>query len=122
MLRRYSELKKSAGTEWPADVRRALERRDPVCVGRVLGFPVTCFGGLELDHIRASGGIGMKSRSTLDNGARLCSACHRWKTLNGRIARPLLLEYVERSENVHAHHVDPCSPGCHGPVDFEFGE
>jgi len=39
--------------------------------------------------------MGMKSPSTEDNLVVLCGAHHRWKTENGREARPLLLAYLE---------------------------
>lgn len=117
MLRRYSELKPSRGTQWPPEVRRAIEARDPVCVGRVIGFPPSeCFGGLELDHVRASGAIGMKSRSTLDNGVRLCSNHHRYKTEHGKMVRPLLLDYIALRADRHALCVDPCGLDCRASV------
>lgn len=86
----------ASASRWPAKVRAAIEERDPSCVGRIVGFPTRCYGAAQLDHIRASGGIGMKSPSTLENGARLCFSCHEWKTSHGREARPLLLDYVNR--------------------------
>jgi hypothetical protein len=96
-MRRYSPMKPSRGTRWPAEVRGVIEDRDGsgICVGRAVGFPVECAGSLDLDHVRASHGMGMKSRSTVDNGVHLCGACHRWKTEHGREARPLLLAYLE---------------------------
>lgn len=107
-LRRYAPLKPSVGTTWPPDVRRAVLTRDDFhCVAERAGLPVTqsCWGnaGLELDHIRA-GGTGMKSPSVLSNGATLCPPCHKWKTENGRVARPLLLAYVEKAGG--CSHVD----------------
>jgi 5-methylcytosine-specific restriction endonuclease McrA len=60
-----------------------------------LGWPGEHTSALELDHVRASGGMGMKSRSTADNLVSLCGDCHRMKTLNGRVARPALLAYIE---------------------------
>lgn len=87
---------------WPPEVTAAMRARDGNrCVGPVVGFPTTCQGTTERDHIRASGGLGIKSRSTLDNGALLCFACHRWKTEHGKQARPLLIEYVDRKARVH---------------------
>lgn len=94
-MRRYAPMKPSTGTRWPADVLAALRLRDRGCVGRVVGMPGECFGALEPDHVRASGGMGMKSRSTLDNGALLCSTHHRVKTEDGRTWRPRLIDYID---------------------------
>lgn len=85
------------GDPWPKDVTAAMrERDDNRCVGPLAGFPTVCQGTVERDHIRASGALSKKSRSTLDNGALLCFACHRWKTDHGHEARPLLIAYVDR--------------------------
>jgi hypothetical protein len=54
-----------------------------------------CFGQLELDHVRASHGIGMKSASTTENLVTLCSTHHREKTEHGRGWRPVLIAYLE---------------------------
>lgn len=94
-LRRYAPLKPSRGVVIPAEVRLEVLLRDKGCVGFRVGFPTTCAGPLELDHVRASHGIGLKSASTPDNLASLCGECHRWKTSHGREARPLLLTYLE---------------------------
>lgn len=108
MLRRYTPLNPSRGTQWPPDVREAIKARDGNrCVCARAGFPpdviAACPGGpVELDHVRA-GGTGIKSRSTLDNGVCLSNLCHRWKTLNGRVARPILLDYIARSQDDHEH-------------------
>mgnify|MGYP001596007379 CR=1 FL=1 len=78
-----------------------LERDNWVCVGLKLGWashtgpPWMDVWRLELDHVRSSGALGKKSRSTLDNLVTLCSTCHCWKTEHGREARPLLLAYLE---------------------------
>jgi 5-methylcytosine-specific restriction endonuclease McrA len=93
-VRRYSALKPSRGTVIPGHVRLAVLDRDRGCVG--FGrFPVECAGPLELDHVRASHGMGMKSDTTPGNLVALCGSCHRYKTENGRAARPLLLAYLE---------------------------
>lgn len=98
-LRRYTPMRKSAGTRWPPEVRLAIVHRDKGrCVCARAGFPLEviarCPGyPVELDHVRA-GGMGLKSRSTVDNGVCLSAWCHRWKTENGREARPLLLAYL----------------------------
>lgn len=95
-LRRYAPLKPSRGTVIPPRLRIEVLTADGGCVGRIIGMPGECFGALELDHVRASGGIGMKSRTTLDNLASLCSTHHREKTNNGRKWRPVLIAYLER--------------------------
>lgn len=95
-LRRYQPLKPSAGTRIPTSVRIAVLFRDLACVGVTLGWSSHRQGPyvLELDHVRASHGTGMKSPSTEDNLVALCGDCHRWKTEHGREARPLLLAYL----------------------------
>ena len=98
MLRRYTALKPSRGTVIPTQVRQHVHVRDNGCVGPRAGLPGDCYGSIEQDHVRASGGIGMKSRSTPDNLVDLCGGHHRYKTLNGRKARPLLLRYLEQVE------------------------
>jgi hypothetical protein len=107
-MRRYHEMRKSIGTTWPPEVRAAIEARDPWCVGPLVGMPGECYGTPEIDHVRASHGIGMKSRSTVDNGVRLCGGHHRLKTNAGKTWRPVLLDYLERVGDPHAAHVDPC--------------
>jgi hypothetical protein len=39
---------------------------DRGCVFTRLGIPHECFGALELDHVRVSGGLWLRSRSTPD--------------------------------------------------------
>jgi 5-methylcytosine-specific restriction endonuclease McrA len=95
VIRRYSPIKKSAGTVIPPKVRDAVKERDRYCVGPRVGMAEGCYGGLELDHVRASGGIGMKSPSTPENLVTLCATHHREKTEHGRIWRPRLMAYLE---------------------------
>ena len=93
-LRRYAPLKQSRGTVIPPRMKLDVFERDAGCVG--FGrLPGDCAGGLEPDHVRASHGTGMKSRTEPDNLVALCGSHHRWKTENGREARPLLLAYLE---------------------------
>lgn len=96
-LRRYSPLKASRGTTWDPAIVEAAYRLHGGCLGPKVGMPEPCAGQLEPDHIRASGALGKKSRSTLDNLAPLCSIHHRIKTREGRTWRPLLIEAVERA-------------------------
>lgn len=93
-MRRYAPMKASSGTRIPSDVRRAVMARDMGCVGYRVGMPGECSGALELDHVRASHGMGMKSATTLDNLLALCGQHHREKTANGREWRPILLAYL----------------------------
>jgi 5-methylcytosine-specific restriction endonuclease McrA len=82
----------------PPAVRAYVRARDGNrCVLKAM-VPHECWGGIELDHVRASGGLGLKSRSTPDNLVCLCSAAHQAKTLHGRLIRPLLLEYLAKVE------------------------
>lgn len=96
-LRRYAPMKQSEGTRWPAAEAEAIWQRDGGrCVGPRLTPPMPgdCYGEPQKDHVRASGAIGKKSRSTADNGALLCSPHHRLKTDNGRVWRPPLLAWI----------------------------
>jgi 5-methylcytosine-specific restriction endonuclease McrA len=101
-LRRYAPMKQSRGTTWPYLDRRVIDTRDGGrCVASRARFPESvlarCMGvPVERDHVRASHGIGMKSDSVHWNGVLLCPNCHRWKTDNGKAARPLLLAYLDR--------------------------
>ena len=92
---RRSTLKPSRGTVWPPDVAKAIHDRDRRCVGPLVGMPGVCEGPSEKHHIR-TGGMGMKSPSTLANGCLLCSNVHHpYATEHGREVRPVLLAYVE---------------------------
>ena len=110
-LRRYAPIKPSRGTVWPPDVVEAARRLHGPCMGPAVVMPGPCEGSSEPDHIRASGAIGKKSRSTLDNCAPLCSIHHRLKTREGRTWRPKLIELVDlrlaRALEVDCGHVDP---------------
>jgi hypothetical protein len=53
-----------------------------------------CFGPIDVDHVRASGGLGMKSPTHRTNLASLCRHHHDAKTQFGKTWRPLLLEYL----------------------------
>lgn len=96
-LRRYTPLAKSKGTVIPPELRIEVLSRDNGCVAFRAGLPdSTCHGALEIDHVRASHGMGMKSRTALDNLVTLCGNHHRIKTADGRHCRPLLLAYLEQ--------------------------
>jgi 5-methylcytosine-specific restriction endonuclease McrA len=102
MLRRYSvHRRRSRGSRpnpIPAAVRDHVRARDRGCVFERLGVAHDCFGRLEVDHVRASGGLGIRSRSTPDNLVLLCPAAHLEKTLHGRRWRPVLLAWIDRAE------------------------
>jgi 5-methylcytosine-specific restriction endonuclease McrA len=101
VLRRYP-APRQRGTSHPdpvpAAVRAHVRERDRGCVFSHLGIPHLCLGALELDHVRASGGLGLRSRSTPDNLVLLCPWAHRVKTLAGRRWRPVLLAWIEQTE------------------------
>ena len=86
-------MKPSRGTVVPTHMKLSVFLRDKGCVGRGR-LPGECGGSLEPDHVRASHGMGMKSRTEPDNLVSLCGSHHRWKTEHGREARPVLLEYL----------------------------
>lgn len=97
-LRRYSTLKPSQGTVIPPKVRLQVRARDQGCVGPRVGMERECFGQEQLDHVRASGGLGMKSPSTPSNLVTLCGQHHYEKTIHGREWRPKLLAWIEERE------------------------
>jgi len=99
-MRRYAELKPSSGVRIPDATRRNVILRDAGCVGPRAGLPGPCSGGIELDHVRASHAMGLKSRSTEDNLASLCASHHRYRTSFGREARPRLLAYLAQFDRV----------------------
>lgn len=93
-LRRYAPIKPSSGTRIPDAMRRNVILRDAGCVGPRVGMTTPCAGGIELDHVQASHGMGMKSATTEGNLASLCGSHHRIKTQEGRKWRPALLAYL----------------------------
>lgn len=101
MLRRYP-TQAMARRRWrdpvPPEVRAHVRARDRGYVFGQLGVPHDCLGRLELDHVRASGGLGLKSASTPTNLVLLCPWAHREKTLHGRRWRPILLAWIEQAE------------------------
>jgi hypothetical protein len=60
--------------------------------------PMQCDGPFDVDHVRASGGLGMKSPTHRSNMVVLCRWHHRLKTDYGKVWRPLLIAYLERVE------------------------
>ena len=104
-LRRYVSMKPSRGTAIPASLRAEVYASDQGCVGPIVGMPGECQGAIELDHVRASHGTGMKSETTRSNLVSLCSGGatayghHRLKTEHGRTWRPALLAYIERRDS-----------------------
>jgi hypothetical protein len=83
-----------------AQEHNAVRERDRGCVGPRVGMPGPCRGRVEHDHVRASGGLGMKSPTVRTNLVELCSEHHRIKTEGGRIWRPRLIEYIRSKEGV----------------------
>jgi len=67
-------------------------------VDRGLGPNVKSPASCDARHLRACGGLGLRSRSTPDNLVFLCPRAHRLKTLQGRRWRPVLLAWIERAE------------------------
>lgn len=110
-LRRYAPIAPSKGTVIPPTMRIEVLERDRGCVGPRVGMPGDCAGTLEIDHVRASHGMGMKSATEPANLVTLCGSHHRLRTEHGRTWRPLLLDYLATVEDPHDRHVDP-APGC----------
>jgi 5-methylcytosine-specific restriction endonuclease McrA len=84
-----------------------VRARDRFCVAPSLPMPATgiairhaspCDGPLDVDHVRPSGGLGMKSETHRRNMVVLCRHHHRAKTEYGKTWRPLLLAYLARVE------------------------
>jgi 5-methylcytosine-specific restriction endonuclease McrA len=96
-MRRYTELRPSAGTQIPVAMRRRVLARDHGCVGPRIGLDGPCLGAIELDHIRASHAMGKKSETAEHNLVSLCGRHHLVRTENGRWIRPLLVAYVEEA-------------------------
>lgn len=84
----------------PTQAMRAyLRQRDKGCVAaHVMRVYDQCVGPIQVDHVRASGGLGMKSPMERGNLVQLCAWHHKAKTEYGRVWRPLLLAYLERVE------------------------
>jgi hypothetical protein len=76
-------------------MRAYILRRDGGCVGRDYS---ACEGPIEIDHVRASGGLGLRSPSEAWNLVSLCRWHHKSKTEYGKVWRPLLLAYLARVE------------------------
>ena len=76
------------------EVYAAVALRDGHCIGPRVGMPGPCHWVLELDHVRASGALSLRSRSTPDNLVMLCRDHHRLKTENGKTWRPAIIEYL----------------------------
>ena len=93
-LRRYAPLKPSRGTVWPPEVKAHVRSHYAGCLGPLAGMKGECLGQIELDHVRASGGTGMKSKSVAVNAAQLCSWHHRLRTEHGKEWRPRLITVI----------------------------
>lgn len=94
-LRRYAPLKPSKGTVWPPEVRAHVLSHWAGCFGPLTGMRGECYGSLELDHVRASHGTGMKSASIATNASLLCPQHHRTKTEHGKEWRPRLITVID---------------------------
>jgi 5-methylcytosine-specific restriction endonuclease McrA len=94
-IRRYAPMRPSRGTVIPSALRQEVLAADQhQCVGPRVGMAGECFGAIELDHIRASHGMGMKSETERGNLVSLCSTHHRDKTDRARKWRSPLLSYI----------------------------
>jgi hypothetical protein len=96
------KVKRDTSTE--AAEKAYVRARDNGCVAQHfrdlpeyagLNARTYCDGPLDVDHVRASGGLGMKSPTHRTNMVVLCRWHHRLKTEYGKTWRPLLLAYLE---------------------------
>ena len=103
--RKASKVKRD--TDQERAEKNYVRARDRGCVAPHLPMPATgisirhaspCQGPLEVDHVRASGGLSMKSPTNRTNMVVLCTWHHRLKTEWGKTWRPLLIAYLERVE------------------------
>ena len=93
-------------TRFEAAEKRYVRERDRGCVAPRAhnlvyygnATEMSCEGPLDVDHVRASGGLGMKSPTHRTNMVVLCRWHHRLKTEYGKTWRPLLIAYLERVE------------------------
>jgi hypothetical protein len=74
-----------------------LERRDGRCAMAKIRADHVCDGPSEIDHVRASGGLGLRSESSRRNCVRLCRWGHLTKTYYGKVWRPILLDWIARN-------------------------
>lgn len=99
VIRHERKLKRDTDEERAE--KQHVRDRDRGCVAArsaiAYGFPQPehgCQGPLEVDHVRASGGLAMKSPTVRTNMVTLCSWHHRLKTEYGKTWRPILLAYL----------------------------
>ena len=98
--RKVRKLKRDTDAERAE--KNYVRARDRGCVARRAMLPGVatgqCDGPLDVDHVRASGGLSMKSPTDRHNMVVLCRWHHRLKTDWGKTWRPLLIAYLERVE------------------------
>ena len=100
--RKAPKVKRDTAAEYAE--KAYVRARDRECVaqtirlddGSLLRDISPCQGPRDVDHVRASGGLGMKSPTHRTNMVVLCRHHHRLKTEYGREWRPHLLDYLER--------------------------
>ena len=95
------EPRSSKSKQEPTQSLRAyIRQRDKGCVAAIVlrDHGATCQGVMQIDHVRASGGLGVKSPAERGNLVQLCAWHHKLKTEYGKVWRPLLLAYLARVE------------------------
>jgi hypothetical protein len=87
--------------------KRYVRLRDRGCVAvramqsahpGTAAWALICSGPIEVDHVRASGGLGLKSETHRRNMVCLCTWHHKAKTDYGKTWRPLLIAYLDSVE------------------------
>lgn len=82
-------------TRIPDKMRHYVKHRDAGCIAYLFMGRMDCGGPYDEDHVRASGGLGLKSVTCPCNLVVLCRRHHREKTENGKTWRPRLLAYLD---------------------------
>lgn len=86
---------------WPAGLYDYIIERDGGCVAHRLGLSDRdCYGRVQVDHVRHSGGVAMKSPTEAWNLVSLCGQHHYDKTTHqGGDWREVLVEYLNEKED-----------------------
>jgi hypothetical protein len=103
------------------EIRLAVLARDGSCIAPLVGGSAhDCWGRSTIEHVKDQLRMGRRAPSDLGHLVSLCQghtedgrrAGFQWNTAKAN--RAAIRAYLERIEDPHAAHVDPCSPTCRG--------